>query len=48
MSEQDVRTLIELIRKVAKEDNPSLVNYYELRALAVMAADALEGKGQDE
>lgn len=48
MSEQDVRTLIELIRKLAKEENPSLVNYYELRTLAVMAADALEGKEQDE
>lgn len=48
MSESDVRTLIEMIRKIAKEKNPSLVNYYELRALAVMAADALEGTERDE
>ena len=38
----DIQTLVHRIRVAADGENPSLVNFHELRPLALMAAQLLE------
>lgn len=38
----DIQTLVHRIRVAADGDNPSMVNFHELRPLALMAAQLLE------
>lgn len=38
----DTDMLVAHIREAAANENPSLVNWFELRALALLAAQALE------
>lgn len=38
----DTGKLIEEIRAAASNENPSLINWFEMRALALQAAEAME------